>query len=146
MGDSGSFSARATERSFDENSSARIFIRDGSLRFAVRGDVNNDDAAGNRDLVARAVEPLDQGNRALRIEIFFQAGAENLLRSIEPIKVEVKAGQAARAIFIHQSEGGGMDAFGDAEAGGEAFDELSFAGTKIADKSKHKTRLSLERE
>ena len=36
-----------------------------------------------------------------------------------------------------------MDPFRDAETGGEAFDELSLTGAKIADETDHEPRMSL---
>src|SRR5687767_11309474 len=70
--------ATATERTIDENSSARIFIGDGALGLVPgrsAGDLHDDQAVGSRDQPARAIEPFDEGDGAFRLKVRFQTSA-----------------------------------------------------------------------
>src|SRR6185369_13063019 len=97
-------------------------------------NAQGDDAQvfGNFDLALRFVEPFDYGHGVCRFEVGFKTGAENLVGGFETVQIQMGAGQPAGAVFVHESKGGGMDAFGDSEAAREPADKLGFASTEIA--------------
>src|SRR5688500_14836327 len=69
---SGSTSATATERSCAENSSARIFIGDGALVVfggGWRAHLHDDQVVGSGHEAARAIEPFDQRDGVLGLEV-----------------------------------------------------------------------------
>src|SRR5678815_5998660 len=66
---SGFPSATATERRWEENSSARIFIGDGALVFTCDAEGDDAEVFGNFDLALSFVEPFDKGDcvRGLKV-------------------------------------------------------------------------------
>src|SRR5678815_2624558 len=94
---SGSVSATATERRWEENSSARIFIRNDTFGFA-RNAQGDDARAFDFDLALRFVEPFDHGHGVCWLEVGFKTSAENLIAGFETVQIQVVAGHPAGAI------------------------------------------------
>lgn len=87
-----------------------------------------------------ALEPFDDRNAIDRVEVRFQAGAEDVPGVAEAVEVEMVEGQATVAVFLDEGEGGGLDATGDAEAEGDPLHELGFAGAEIAGQGENPAR------
>ncbi len=124
-------SAMATLRRLLLNSSASIFILDMAFGFAGLGD---DDVAVMRgERAGPAVDPFDDSD-AFGREVRLQTGGQNLLIVFQPMKIEVMQRQFAFAAFVFtdKRERGRSDWFADAEAAGNAFDELGFARAEVA--------------
>src|SRR5213075_1347413 len=98
-------STRATLRCSEENSSARIFIRDAALCFA-----DAFDARVKRFLERIALCPFHDGETVGLAKIFFEPGRKNLLWRVQSIEVNVIQSHAALAICVHERERGRLDA------------------------------------
>ena len=68
---------------------------------------------------------------AARLKVLLQSGRNNLVRSIEAVKIEVEERKSSALIDVYQGEGGGTHTPSEAEASSKSFDKLGLAGPKI---------------
>lgn len=115
---------------------ANVFIRDPALCWAVSDDV--DPMKLSWEWTVPAIDPLDD-THARRLKIGFESGANDFIAGLHPVKIEVRERQASFVVFDDERECGGGDRRGDAESGGNAFDELSLAAAKVAGQSDHRS-------
>lgn len=83
-------------------------------------------------MVEPALGPFHHGHAVRVAEVFLQPRADDLRGCVEAVEVKVKERQASAGVFVHEREARRGDARGDAEAGGEALDQLGLARAEVA--------------
>src|SRR5581483_7199510 len=116
--------------------------RDEKTAIAVAGALDRNFHVALAHKAGEFFAPLDQENGIARDEVVEAEGFE-LARRVHAVEINVIDVHSGTAIFVHQSKGGAGHVLlrGGVESFGDAFDESSFAGTKIA-AQKNQTRWS----
>src|SRR5688572_18488580 len=102
--------ATATLRRVEENSSASILIHNATRRFTERVNLNVpiDTASGQRRSTARkpALDPFNHDHQRRVINKLFKAGPNDLVRTVQPIKVQMCQRHASTRVLVHQRKSG----------------------------------------
>src|SRR5215469_5335617 len=137
---SSSLRATATLRCEEENSSAKIFIRNAPL--VLIEDFNCDFAEILRwkFVIRHSLRPFNDRD-TIRFQVFFQSGSENLLRRFEPVQIEMKECEPSAGVNVHKREARRMNPRSNFQTAGDAFDQLRLARAEVSGQGDHEPRL-----